>query len=690
MQPDRRRFLQLLTAGVSAGALPASIGKALAIPANNTTGTIADVKHVVILMQENRSFDHYLGTLNGVRGFADPRAATLSTGQSVFHQPAGTNGTTLPFHPKKADLGLAFIEDLPHDWDTTHIAWNKGQWDGWIAAKTTSSMAYLTRADIPFHYALADAFTICDAYHAALLGPTSPNRYYMWSGWVGNDGNGGGPVIDNSTNGYSWGTFPERLQAAGVTWKVYQDVGTGLSPAQAYGEASDALIGNYGDNALLYFNQYINAAPGSALYQGACTGTDVAAGGGLFDIFAADVKNNTLPQVSWVVAPEAYTEHPNWPANYGAFYVSQILDALTANPELWSKTALIVTYDENDGFFDHMVPPTVPFDAQHGASTVSTVNEIYPGTDENVAAPYGLGVRVPCFVVSPWSKGGYVNSQLFDHTSLIRFIGAVFDPHGKRGLAEPNITPWRAAVCGDLTTAFNFKTPNAAVVALPSTAAYAPPNGTRKTVGYVPVPPVLQALPKQETGARRTRAMPYKLHAYGVADSQTGTVSITFANPGTQAAVFLVRSANVLDGQRSYTVEPGKTLSGTWSSNGAPYDLSVSGPNGFLRRFAGSTLLGGTGLTVLDTYLDPSLTIILAVTNTNPAAVSALVTDMYTDATTLLDLAPGQTKRLTFARTATYGWYDLLVTIPATPSFGMQLAGHIEHGGDSITDPMIG
>jgi len=689
MQSDRRRFLQLLAAGAAAGTLPASISRALAIPAHNATGTIADVEHVVILMQENRAFDHYLGTLNGVRGFSDPRAAKLSTGLPVFYQPVGTNGYTLPFRPDETNLGLTFIEDLPHDWDTTHIAWNNGQWDGWIASKTTSSMAYLTRTDIPFHYALADAFTICDGYHAALLGPTSPNRYYMWSGWVGNDGNGGGPVVDNSTNGYSWGTFPERLQAAGITWKVYQDIGDGLTPAASYGEASDALIGNYGDNALLYFNQYINAAPGTPLYEGACTGTNIAVSGGLFDIFAADVANNRLPQVSWVVAPEAYTEHPNWPANYGAYYVSQILDALTANPAVWSKTVFIVTYDENDGFFDHLIPPTPPIDAQHGASTVSTVNETYPGNDEYFSSVYGLGVRVPCFIVSPWSKGGYVNSQVFDHTSLIRFIAAVFGPRVSGGLLEPNITPWRAAVCGDLTTAFNFKTPNAAVVAMPSTAAYAPPNGTRQTIGYVPIPPLVQALPQQEPGSRPARALPYEMHAYAVPDAASGTVGISFGTTGTQAVVFLVRSTNPLDGQRSYTVEPSKTLAGSWTAPAGLYDLSVSGPNGFFRRFTGAMLLGGTGLTVQETYAKSTQTITLTLSNSNSVPVSALITDAYSGNGVELALLPGQTASRAFSLGATHGWYDLTVTLLAAPTFGAQLAGHLENGKDYITDPMI-
>jgi phospholipase C len=551
-------------------------------------------------------------------------------------------------------------------------------------------MVHLARADIPFHYALADAFTICDAYHAALLGPTSPNRYYMFTGWVGNDGRGGGPVVDNSTNGYSWGTFPQRLQAAGVTWKVYQDIGLGLSPAEDYGETSNPLIGNYGDNALLYFNQYIDAASGSPLHEGACTGTDVAAGGGLFDIFAADVMNNTLPQVSWVVAPEAYTEHPNWPANYGAYYIFRILDALTANPAVWSKTVFIITYDENDGFFDHMIPPTPPIDSDRGASTVSTINEYYPGSTEYPASVYGLGVRVPCFVVSPWSRGGYVNSQLFDHTSLIRFIEAVFGPRVPGGLREPNITPWRAAVCGDLTSAFNFATPNAAVVTMPSTAAYVPPNGDRKTVGYIPVPPVVQTMPKQEPGMRPARALPYQMHAYGIADAATGEFAISFGNGGSQAVVFLVRSANPLDGQRSYTVQHGKTLVGTWATGGSPYDYTVSGPNGFFRRFIGSTLLGGTGLTIEEAYAASTQTIWLTLSNGNAETVVVQITDGYSGNGIDVTLVPGQTVQRHFPLGSTYGWYDLRVTIPAVPGFGVQLAGHIENGADSYTDPMIG
>src|SRR6202165_65110 len=475
MSTDRREFLKLLSTAAAASAFPASISRALAIPANDRTGSIHDVEHIVILMQENRSFDHYFGTLRGVRGFADPRAVKLPSGKSVFHQPDPSNpdGYVLPFRPTASNLGLRFLEDTPHGWIDTHATWNDGKYDQWVPNKGTTAMAHLTREDIPYQYALADAFTICDAYHCSLLGPTDPNRYHMFTGWVGNDGKGGGPVIDNSEAGYSWSTFPEVLEAAGISWKVYQDIGTGLNAAGGWGNTSNAYIGNYGDNSLLFFNQYRNALPGSALYEKARTGTNAAVSGTLFDNFRKDVLDGTLPQVSWVVAPEAYSEHPNWPANYGAYYVSEILNALTANPAVWSKTVLRVTYDENDGFFDLVVPPTPPQTRGQGLSNVSTANELYPGSPGNVSGPYGLGARVPMLVVSPWSKGGWVNSEVFDHTSLIRFVEARF------GVKESHITPWRRAVAGDLTSAFDFRQPNSKVVPLPSTVAYVPPDNVR-------------------------------------------------------------------------------------------------------------------------------------------------------------------------------------------------------------------
>ncbi len=486
MSNDRRKFLKLVTAGALASAIPSSIKRALAIPAHHRTGTLMDVEHIVILMQENRSFDHFFGTMRGVRGFGDPRAVSLPSGDPVWQQPNGA-GKVSPFHPDAPNLGLQFLEDLPHGWTDTHKAWNGGKYDQWVPAKGTTTMAYLTRNDIPFHFALADAFTVCDAYHCSLLGPTDPNRYHMWTGCVGNDGTGGGPVIDNAEAGYGWSTFPERLQKAGISWKIYQDAGAGLNAAEFWGWGNDAYIGNYGDNSLLYFHQYQNAQPGSPLFEAAATGTNISQGGTLFDVFQKDVAEGKLPKVSWIVAPEAYTEHPNWPPNYGAWYVSRMLDVLTSNPEIWSKTAFFLMYDENDGFFDHMVPPTPPQSRAQGLSTVDTTNEVFLGNSQYAAGPYGLGVRVPMLVISPWSKGGWVNSEVFDHTSLIRFIEQRFGREYP-GLIESNITEWRRAVSGDLTSAFNFRSPNEAVVSLPGTAAYVPPDGERHP-DYSPTPP---------------------------------------------------------------------------------------------------------------------------------------------------------------------------------------------------------
>jgi phospholipase C len=685
---DRRTFLHVLGGTALAASLPNSIARAMAIPANHRTGTIEDIEHIVVLMQENRSFDHYFGKLRGVRGFDDPRAVRLPSGQPVWHQPNDLLGTVLPFHPTAPDLGLQFLQDLAHDWTSTHVAWNQGNYDQWVPAKGTTTMAYLERQDIPFHYALADAFTICDAYHCALLGPTDPNRYYMWTGWVGNDGSGGGPVIDNAEAGYGWSTFPEVLEAAGVSWKIYQDVGTGLTAAGSWGFTSDAYIGNYGDNSLLYFHQYQNAQPGTPLYEKAKTGTNIAAGGTPFDILKQDVANNSLPQVSYIVAPEAYTEHPNWPANYGAWYVSQVLDTLTANPDLWSKTALFITYDENDGFFDHMVPPTAPATAAQGQSTVATTNEIFPGNSTYPAGPYGLGARVPMIVVSPWSKGGYVNSQVFDHTSIIRFIEQRFGP-GRGGLPESNISPWRRAVCGDLTTAFNFKSPNATPAPLPSTAGYKPPD-TQRHPDYIPLPPLQQAVPAQETGQRYARAIPYELDAHGQLDLAAGHFTIGFANTGGVGVYFQVRDALNLNLPRGYTVEPGKSLSDNWAAVGE-YDLSVYGPNGFFRRFKGSVLgRNPSDIEVGVSYDAQGGGVGLVLANRGRVPRLAIARDAYTNREFVQVLAPGESVGKYWPLHDSFGWYDVTVDVEGDSAFRRHLAGHVETGKDSASDPAIG
>jgi phospholipase C len=384
------------------------------------------------------------------------------------------------------------------------------------------------------------------------------------------------------------------------------------------------------------------------------------------------------------VAPEAYTEHPNWPANYGAWYVSQVLDALTANPEVWSKTAFFLMYDENDGFFDHVVPALPPMTRAQGLSTVPTTNEIYPGSAQYAAGPYGLGARVPMVVISPWSKGGWVNSEVFDHTSLIRFVEARF------GVKESNITPWRRAVTGDLTSAFDFKAPNAGVVSLPSTVAYVPPDNVRHA-DYKPAPPTVQAMPQQEKGTRPARAVPYELHV--AAAVENGTVGLEFRNSGKATVVFQVRSGNSNDAPRSYTVSPKQEVSDTWavaSVGSTAYDLSVYGPNGFFRAFQGSIApVAGAQLEVKTRYNQGQAGLMLELRNTGGSACEASIRDAYRNTTVTLKLRAHETAAREFELSSSHGWYDLLVEVEADAVYRRQLAGHVETGRDSVTDPAI-
>ncbi len=662
-----------------------SIARALAIPANRATRTLRDVEHVVVLMQENRSFDHYYGVMRGVRGFGDPHPVTLPSGKPAWYQ---ADGSTIvpPFRPEVPgdDLALTFIEDLDHTWNGTHQMFNGGNWDQWLPAKTTTCMAHMERSDLPFHYALADAFTVCDGYHCSMLGPTDTNRYYMWTGWDGNDGKGGGPVIANDELGYGWQTYPERLEKAGVSWKIYQDIGEGLDKAGVWGFTSDPYIGNYGDTSLLYFFNYQNATPGSPLYQRARTGTDVNVSGGFFDILAADVKHGRLPSVSWIVAPEAYTEHPAWPAGYGAWYTAGVLNALTSDPEVWSKTALLITFDENDGFFDHVIGAYPNVGGLAGHSTVSLDDELFEGTaganpngtpTNGVVGPYGLGVRVPLLIVSPWSRGGWVCSETFDHTSLLRFLEKRFDVH------EPNITPWRRAVCGDLTSAFDFESVSDHVPALPSVAAYKP-NQSTTPPSYHPIPPAVGSVPTQEHGVRPSRRLGYRIQVGFEAASDK--LHLAVKNQGSLGVGLQARSLTVAGGPRSYTIGAGHEIVGALANPGT-YDLSLHGPNGFFRHFAGSP---ATRMRVEERgdHDLGKLTLRLTHVGRRPQVV-VKVADAYGPAR---HITLHGTVEITIDTGHSGGWYDIALSTPSDASFSYVLAGRLESGGRLTSDPQLG
>ncbi|MFI9748127.1 phosphocholine-specific phospholipase C [Streptomyces sp. NPDC052494] len=679
---NRRRFLQLTGGAAALTMLSDSIARAAAIPAQGSTGTIQDIEHIVVLMQENRSFDHYFGAMKGVRGFGDPRPVTLPSGKSVWNQEDNSGKVTLPFRPTSDKLGMEYLQGLNHDWQGGQSAWNKGKYNNWIPAKTKATMAHLTREDIPFHYALADAFTICDAYHCSFIGATDPNRYYMWTGYVGNDGTGGGPVLNNAEAGYGWTTYPERLETAGVSWKIYQDIGDGLNAAGSWGWIGDAFRGNYGDNSLLYFNNYRNAQPGNPLHDKARTGTNAKAGEGYFDKLRADVQAGNLPQISWIAAPEAFSEHANWPANYGAWYIAQVLDALTSNPDVWARTALFITYDENDGFFDHVVPPYVPADASWGKSTAPTAQDWFPGKVGYAAGPYGLGPRVPMIVVSPWSKGGYTCSETFDHTSVIRFMESRF------GVREPNISPWRRAICGDLTSAFDFTRTDTQPAPLPPTAGYYPPDKDRHP-DFPATAPAVGTMPRQEPGTKPTRPLKYAPYVDGAADTAAGTFRLTFSGGPAAGAQFYVTSANRTDAPWTYTTEANKSLSDTWNTKYSKTltDLTVHGPNGFLRHFRSPGKTVVPEVTARHNATTGNLD--LTLTNATAAAVTLTITNTYAGTPQTVTVPKGGTATHTVSLSASARWYDVTVTTPSQTDYLRRLAGHVETGAPSTTDPGI-
>lgn len=693
---SRRRFLHTVAQSAGAAAaltvFPESIRRALAIPAASRTGTLRDVEHIVVFMQENRSFDHYFGHLRGVRGYNDRFPIPLPNGKPVWYQPSKANPgkPVLPFRLNTLTTSAQCIGDLDHSWYKTHAAIDGGRYDQWPANKTDMTMGYHVREDIPFHYALADAFTVCDNYFCSLPGPTHPNRSYLMTGTVDPTGRYGGPLLDNSdyVDGdvppkydlLTWTTYPERLEANGISWQIYQQGTTGADP----------LNGNYGTNILQNFANFINAKPGSSLYRRAQTARTL-------DDLKADVLANKLPQVSWLLPPAAFSEHPRYTPAYGANYTSQILDALTSNPDVWRKTVLFIMYDENDGFFDHVVPPQPATTRAQGLSTVTVDGEIHdvvnPGRGGSYTAdglPYGLGPRVPMTVVSPWTKGGFVCSQVFDHTSVIRFIAARF------GIDEPNITPWRRAVCCDLTSAFDFRTPDATLPPLPDTSGYrsiADQLCSTKPAPAVPAAP--SPVDPQEPGVRPARALPYELHVN--AEVHGGArLRIEFANRGEQGAHFYVYASNRSDGPWRYTVGAHRSLHETFdlaATNGA-YAFAVYGPNGFVRVFEGLAAAGGHGRQaaarpeVKAGYDVANGNLYLKLANHGAQSVQLTLADnAYGAPARRITLRGGDEQIESWALASSHQWYDVTVSDGATGQFVRRFAGHVENGKPSYSDP---
>jgi phospholipase C len=258
--------------------------------------------------------------------------------------------------------------------------------------------------------------------------------------------------------------MPEQLEARGISWKVYGSSPTGVL-----------------DNVLPYFPPY---RQGGKLYGKGIAPTYP-------QDFMADIASGQLPQVSWVLTSIEQSEHPEFSSPLaGELAARQIFEALVSTPNVWQHSALFITWDENGGFFDHVRPPTPPPGTKGEFLTVARL----PSAAAGIRGPVGLGFRVPMLVVSPYSRGGLVCPDTFDHTSMLRFLETRF------GAEVPNLSAWRRRTTGDLTAAFNFAaTPDYRRPSLPEPDGGS--SGACATLTPVPLP--VQPFPAQAKGRRR-------------------------------------------------------------------------------------------------------------------------------------------------------------------------------------------
>jgi phospholipase C len=840
MKDTRRTFLK--KAGLLAGAaglysvLPASIQKALAIDAAPGS-TFMDAEHVVFLMQENRSFDHCFGTLKGVRGFNDPRAIRLPDQNPVWLQRNAAGQTYTPFRFNLKDSKVTWMSSLPHSWSDQVDALNGGTNDGWLDSKKSGNkafagmpltMGYFQREDIPFHYALADAFTVCDQHFCSALTGTSPNRLFYLSGTVraaqeessrAHIWNG---EIDHKD--LEWTTFPERLEDLGISWKTYQNE---LSvPVGLEGEEEDWLA-NFTDNDLEFFKQFnvrlhrkhleymeqnarrLTEEIG-ALTAAAQKGSSEAASrdlktkkemlekirrdqavwnqarfdrlsareksihnkafvtnagdpdyhkledftyddagterkmripkGDVLHQFRKDVESGALPTVSWLVPPCRFSDHPGSPW-YGAWYTSEVMDILTRNQEVWKKTIFILTYDENDGYFDH-IPPFLPphtekpetGKASVGMDTrvehVSMKQEAQRGNKaaDRRESAIGLGFRVPMLIVSPWTKGGWVNSQVFDHTSNLRFLETFLSGKTGKKVEETQISAWRRSICGDLTSAFRKSGDDRERYPKPlqkeswlqdiHKAQFKPLPGDFQPLSAGQVEGLRVGsgagglLPEQEKGIRPSSAIPYQLYVGGRYDAKARKFNMEFES---SSEVFGERTA----GAPFNVYLPGKTLERGkqqgWKAMRSlyyavragdvvqdeialdrfaeeKYHVQVYGPNGFMREFKGSAA-------------DPGVQLVCAYQRLGAGKLSGNIEMKISDVAGRFSVrvkdhvygAPDQHIRmdesggsLVLDLAKSHGWYDFSVTVAGHDDFEQRFAGRVETGQHSFTDPFMG
>jgi phospholipase C len=680
-----------------------AIRRALSLPAANLKETIEDVEHIVILMLENRSFDHYFGSLRGVRGFGDRHPLPLPSGKPVWFQSDGEREIP-PFRLNTQTTIALRTPGTPHRFSDAQGAWSQGQLNRWPKFKTPMSMGHYVREDITFQFALAEAFTLCDAHHCSVTTGTDPNRIAFFSGsnfdpehrrrgenctdadaevnnlrcWL----KGGAlpsPGYIYQGSAFTWPSIPELLERAGISWRIYQDPNDNWQGLMHGG---------------LAFKIFREAQAGSAVFEKGMSPWSL-------ETLAQDVKSESLPKVSWILPPMIWSEHPTPSSSLqGAEFTSRVLEALTANPKVWGKTVFFLSFDENDGLFDHVPPPAPPSynlnGTLEGKSTLDLKGEYfsdperkYLHPDDQVSGtvrPWGLGPRVPLYVISPWSRGGWVNSQVFDHTSVGQFLEKRF------GIHVPAISPWHRAVSGDLTSAFDFVNPNETIfpdLPLEHDAASKLAAGAERPKPSVPAIP--EAL-FQEPGLRPSRALPYELHVHALADHVGAALALKFENTGRAGAVLHVYDRLHLDRiPRRYTVEAGRHLADSWllDSDAGAYDLWVLAPNGFVREFRGTLEPGdSTRPEVSLQYNVRNLAVEMIATNHGKrVATLAFSANAYHPASPAsIRVPPGYHETLVYSVIASHNWYDLTVD---AENFHRRFAGRMETGVPGFSDPAI-
>jgi phospholipase C len=696
---------EVLRVGAVAGAtlgligLPRSVRAAIAV--SPPPGGLDQVRHVVLYMQENRSFDHYFGALRGVRGFADRTAVRTRATASMFEQPHPSGGMVMPFSTRDAaqrqHQDIQYIESTPHGWDDGIGAWAGGWNDGWIANKGLMTMTALDRADLPFHYELADAFTVCDAYHCSVPSSTSPNRNHFVSGYTGFEPFTSVRAVTNAGYeddhpGYDWATYAELLEQAGVSWKVYHEwddyEDNNLDLFRSFKEIATAVLSGVDggphpsidtfymslfdldadeqNHRLTQLDTAVErlAEPERSLFD---RGQRRSRPGTLAQTIADDIAAGAFPTVSWVVTTAADSEHPDVSSPIqGARVTHDVLDVLASNRDVWDYTVFFYTFDENDGLFDHVPPPVPP----------AEYRDEYEGD-----RPVGFGARVPMIVVSPWTVGGWVNSETFDHTAMIQFLELV------TGVETDQITQWRRRVSGDLTSVFDF----AAAEASPTLSEPgAVPDFAER---WAPEPPVEQHLLVQERGSRPARPLPYQTDAF----AEIGYfIQLTVTNGGTRPAHFAVFSWHDTTREPVHLDVDPETVEGVdVPFPGVFYDVTVLGPNRFLRDFAGSR--DGLGASVqVRSSIDVApardattrsrlLTITLGNAGEEPVEVTVRHL-AYADASpATATIEPEGVRDVAVATDQADGWYDVEITVATDPSFRRRLTGHLEDGLPSVS-----